>query len=254
MSRPGTAVTAAMGADMLKIRDMESVVALFQTPQQAARALQVLESRGFERDRLGFACTSAVTQTEVASATGVSPEEGAPAGAGGVIKGAVMGALAGLALTVPVWILLAMIPATQVYIDGGMYGALFGLLGGLTLGGLFGAISGSDHGDYVRLLRGFGMPATHAEQVVRRMNGGEVLVIARDEDAQRTAEASALMRQLGAVSLESVDSSDVAATDEVPLQSEGRADLAAQESREGVGHVPSAPSEANPPQSDHVRR
>lgn len=238
--------------NMLKKGYMESVVALFQTPQQAARALQVLESRGFDRDRLGFACTNAVTQSEVASATGISPEEGAPAGAGGVIKGAIMGALAGLALTVPVWILLALIPATRVYVDGGMYGALFGLLGGMTLGGLFGAISGSDHGDYVRLLRGFGMPTPHAERVYDRMKDGEVLVIARDTDLSRTAEASGVLRQLGAVSLESVDTAGQAPSEEIPLQSEGRADRAAQQASEGAGAVNTTPSESVRAEAEQV--
>lgn len=231
---------------------MESVVALFQTPQQAARALQVLESRGFDRDHLGFACTNAVAQTELASTTGISPEEGAPAGAGGVIKGAIMGTLAGLALTVPVWILLALIPATRIYVDGGMYGALFGLLGGLTLGGLFGAISGSDHGDYVRLLRGFGMPTQHAERVYDRMKDGEVLVIARDENLSRTAEASNVLRQLGAVSLESVDTAGQPAADEIPMQSEGRADRAAQEASEGIGAVNTTPAEGVRGESEQV--
>ncbi|GHG02183.1 hypothetical protein GCM10017783_13060 [Deinococcus piscis] len=231
---------------------MESVVALFQTPQQAARALQVLESRGFDRDRLAFACTNVISQSEVASVTGISPEEGAPAGAGGVIKGAIMGALGGLALTVPVWILLALIPATRVYVDGGMYGALFGVLGGLTLGGLFGAISGSDHGDYVRLLQGFGMPTAHAERVYDRMKDGDVLVIARDADLSRTAEASNVLRQLGAVSLESVDTAGQPARDEIPLKSEGRQDRAAQQASEGLGAVDSTPAESAAAEAEQV--
>lgn len=235
---------------------MESVVALFSTPQQAARALQVLQSRGFDRDHLAFAAANAVTQSEVASATGISPEEGAPAGASLVIKGAIMGALAGLAMTVPVWLLLAMIPATKVYVDGGMYAALFGVIGGLTLGGLFGAISGSDHGDYVRLLRGFGMPAAHAERMYHRMQGGDVLVIARDSDTGRTAEASALLRQLGAVSLDSVDTAGQHPMEEVPLHSEGRADHAAAQAAQGMGNVTETPTnaDANAPQPVQERR
>lgn len=232
---------------------MESVVALFSTPQQAARALQVLQSRGFDRDHLAFASANAVTKSEVASATGISPEEGAPAGASSVIKGAIIGALAGLALTVPVWLLLSMIPATRVYVDGGMYASLFGVIGGLTLGGLFGAISGSDHGDYVRLLRGFGMPAGHAEQMYKRMQGGDVLVIARDSDTGRTAQASELLRQLGAVSLDSVDNVGQHPMDEVPLQSEGRADHAAAEAAQGVGNVTQTPANADPVARQQVR-
>lgn len=201
---------------------MESVVALFETPQQAAHALQALQSRGFHRDHLGFACLSSVVQTEVATSTGVSPEEGAPAGSGGVIKGALMGATAGLALTVPVWLLLGMIPSTQLYVDGGMYSALFGAIGGTTLGGLFGAISGSDHGDYVRLLRGFGMPAAHAEHMYSRLVNGKVLVIARNADESLAAEAVSIMQESGAISLETADSRDVSNGDQQALSSENQ--------------------------------
>ncbi|WP_261664873.1 hypothetical protein [Deinococcus sp. Marseille-Q6407] len=233
---------------------MESVVALFQTPQQAARALQVLESRGFDRDRLGFACTDVVAQSEMADATGVSPEEGAPAGSGGVIKGAILGALGGLALTVPVWILLALIPAAQVYVDGGMYASLFGLIGGVTLGGLFGALSGSDNGDYVRLLRGFGMPMPDAERVYGRMQEGDVLVIARDADQSRTSEASNLLRQLGARSLDSMDTAGQAVNEEVPLRSEGRGARAERQANEGIGAVGSTPDEAVSSEAEQTRR
>lgn len=211
---------------------MESVVALFPSSQQATRALQTLKSRGFDRDNLGFACADVVAQSDIASATGISPEEGAPAGAGAVIKSALMGVAAGLALTLPVWALLSLIPATQVYSRGGMYAALFGVIGGLTMGGLFGAISGSDHGDYVRLLRGFGMPGADAERMYSGMQRGGVLVIARDESERRTDEASRLLHQLGAVGLDRADSFDAAPADETPLKSEGRQDKAAAEAAE----------------------
>ncbi|MFC6592149.1 hypothetical protein ACFP81_09135 [Deinococcus lacus] len=181
---------------------MDSVVALFSEPQQARHALEALQARGFQREHLGFAMSNPDEQRALAEATGVSPEAGAPAGAGGVIRGAIMGAIAGLVLTIPVWILLALIPGTRIYVDGGMYSALFGLLGGLALGGLFGALSGSDHGSYVDLLRSFGIPRRHAEGFYQAMQGGHVLVIARDPSGHRADEATELMRQLGARSLE----------------------------------------------------
>lgn len=184
---------------------MESVVALFETPQQATNALQALQSRGFDRKNLGFACLNSEAQNEVATSTGIRPKEGTPAGSGGVIKGCIMGGIAGLALTGPVWMLLGMIPATQVYVDGGMFSALFGAIGGITLGGLFGAISGSEQGDYVRLLRSFGMPVAHAERVYRRLLGGRVLVVAHNSDAALVNEAAAIMYENGALSLEKAD-------------------------------------------------
>ena len=61
---------------------MESVVALFPDPAQARQALDALQARGFERERLGFALTDVVAENDIAQATGISPEAGAPGGSG----------------------------------------------------------------------------------------------------------------------------------------------------------------------------
>lgn len=181
---------------------MESVVALFPEPAQAKGALEALKARGFDRDHLGFALTDAVAENDIAQATGVSPEAGAPAGSGAVINGALMGILGGLALTVPTWILIWLIPDTRIYAMGGAYGALFGVIGGAALGGLFGALTGSDHGDYVKLLRTMGVPAAQAEKFTQSVQSGHTMVIARDPSGARTDEALSLMRKFGAVKLD----------------------------------------------------
>lgn len=181
---------------------MESVVALFREPSQAKVVLEALKARGFERDHLGFALTDAVAEDDLAQSTGVSPEAGAPAGASSVIRGALMGALAGLALTTPIWLLVLVFPATRIYQEGGLFGMLFGAIGGLGLGGLFGALAGSDHGDYVALLRKMGVPAVQAEKFNAGIGDGHVIVIARDPSTARADEALSLMRQHGAVKLD----------------------------------------------------
>ncbi|WP_291423722.1 general stress protein [Deinococcus sp.] len=181
---------------------MESVVGLFPNVQQAQVALQNLQARGFERDHLGFALNDVVAENDFAQATGISPEAGAPAGSGGTIKGAFMGLLAGLVLTVPIWLLLKIIPDTRIFSDGGLYGMLFGGIGGLALGGLFGALAGSDHGDYVKLLRSMGVPAAQAEKFYNGLKSGYVLLIARDPSGARTDEALSIMRRSGAVKLD----------------------------------------------------
>ncbi|MVN87032.1 hypothetical protein GO986_09660 [Deinococcus sp. HMF7620] len=183
---------------------MESVVALFREPQQAQGALQALQQRGFDRDHLGFALTDVVAEDDIAQQTGVSPEAGAPGGSGSVIKGALLGILGGLALTVPVWLILIVYPVTRIYQEGGLFGVLFGVLGGAGLGGLFGALAGSDHGDYVKLLRRMGVPAAQAEKFYQGLRGGHVMVIARDPNGARTDEALSLMRKFGAVKLDDV--------------------------------------------------
>ncbi|MFD2609486.1 hypothetical protein ACFSR9_08560 [Deinococcus taklimakanensis] len=181
---------------------MESVVALFREPRQAQGVLEALQARGFDRDHLGFAMTDNVAQTTLAQATGVSPEQGQPAGSAAVIRGALIGMLASLAMTVPIWLLLLIIPETRVYSDGGLTSMLFGVIGGVGLGGLFGALSGSDHGDFVNLLRRMGVPAPQAERFYDGLKDGQVLVIARDPNGQRADEALTLMRQHGASKLD----------------------------------------------------
>lgn len=184
---------------------MESVVALFPEPKQAQQALQTLKSSGFDRDHLGFALADVVAEDEIAQATGVSPELGAPAGSASVIRGMLLGSGAGVAMTVPIWLLIHFVPATTVYSLGGLYGILFGVLGGAGLGGLFGALAGSDHGDYVKLLRRMGVPPVQAERFQSALKSGHVMVIARDPDGARTDEALRLMRRLGAVRLEDAE-------------------------------------------------
>jgi hypothetical protein len=187
---------------VVKPEAMESVVALFREPQQVQGALRALQDRGFERDHLGFALTDVVAQDTLAQATGVSPEGGAPGGSANVIRGVLTGTLAGLALTVPIWLLLLLIPETRVYQEGGVLAVLFGVIGGAGLGGLFGALTGSDHGDYVKLLRRMGVPAAQAERFYHGLKDGHILVIARDRDGTKADEALSLMRRHGALKLD----------------------------------------------------
>lgn len=181
---------------------MESAVALFPNTQQAQAALQTLQERGFNRDHLAFSIADPVAENDLAQATGISPEAGAPAGSASVIKGAWLGLLAGVGLALPVWLLLLLIPETRIYAYGGVLSMLFGAIGGVALGAMFGALAGSDHGDYVKLLRNIGVPAAQAEKFYGSVKKGYVMVIARDPSGARTDEALSVMRRNGAVKLE----------------------------------------------------
>lgn len=181
---------------------MESVIALFPEAQQARRVLDALKSHGFEREHLGFALFNAVNEKEIAQATGVSPEVGEPAGSSLTMKGMFLGALAGGLLMLPVWIGLQLDPISQSFSDGGLTSMLFGAIGGLGLGGMFGALAGSDHGDYVKLFRRMGVPTAQAEKFYTSLQGGHVVVIARDKSSARVDEALSIMRQNGAVRLD----------------------------------------------------
>ncbi len=200
---------------------MESVVALFQEPSQARQALSRLIERGFSRDHLAFSLLDPVAEDELARETGISPEEGAPAGSSAVMRGTWLGALAGVGLTVPTWILLAIIPETRVFAEGGMLGVMFGLLGGGALGGIFGALSGGDHGDYVKLLQRMGVPERIALSYYDRLKDGAVMVIARDQEEERADEAAQILSESGAVNLEETTGRGALQSERRP-QSEGR--------------------------------
>ncbi len=189
---------------MIQQKAMESVVALFREPDQVKSTLAALLDRGYHRDNLGFTSLDVIQEAELASDTGVSPEEGAPAGAGSVLRGMGIGVLCGLALTVPVWIILLIIPSTRIYADGGLLGMLFGVLGGAGMGGLFGALAGTDGGDYVKLMRQFGMPARVAEGYYQSLKDGHILVFARTQDDIKGDDAVRIFKSNGAVDMDSV--------------------------------------------------
>ncbi|PYE56432.1 hypothetical protein [Deinococcus yavapaiensis] len=181
---------------------MENVVALFNEPTQARNALQTLLQRGFSRDRLAFSLLDPVAQEELAAETGVSHEEGAPAGSGAVLRGIGLGALAGVGLAIPAWILMLVIPEARPLASGGLLGVMFGALGGGSLGGLFGALSGGDHGDYVKLLERFGVPERIAASYYDALKAGKVMVIVRDADEEYAEEATRILQQAGATDSE----------------------------------------------------
>lgn len=183
---------------------MESVVALFPEPAQARAALNALQARGFEREHLGFALTDVVAENDIASTTGVSPEAGAPAGSGSAIKGFFYGGIVSILVLLPVWFLLSIIPETRIYSNGALMAMVLVGIGGAGMGFLFGALAGTDHGDYVKLLRHMGVPAAQAEGFQQALRDGKVMVIARDPNSARADEALSIMRRSGAVRLEDV--------------------------------------------------
>jgi len=182
--------------------EMETVVALFDEPSQARTALKRLLDRGFTREHLAFSMLDAVAQEELARETGISHEDGEPAGMSAVLRGAWLGLLAGVGLTIPAWIIMLLIPETRPLQEGGLYGIMFGAIGGSGLGATFGAFSGGDHGDYVKLLRRMGVPERVALGYYDALKDGKVMIIARDQEVGMADEAMKLLRASGAFNIE----------------------------------------------------
>lgn len=200
---------------------MESVVALFNEPNQARQALAGLLERGYSRDHLAFSLLDPVTEDQLARETGISPEAGVPAGSGAVLRGAWLGTLAGVGLSVPTWLLLLLIPEARVYHEGGLLGIMFGAIAGFGLGGFFGALSGGDHGDYVKLLQRMGVPERVALSYYDAMKDGKIMVIARDQEGELADQAMSVMRSAGAVTVGETEGGGRLQSERVP-QSDGR--------------------------------
>lgn len=195
-------VPATRAGCVIKQKAMESVVAVFNEPRQAQHVLESLKAQGFGTDHLAFSMVDAVAKNELAQATGISPEEGMPGGTNNIVDGMFKGGLAGLAMTVPVWALLNLITETRIYAHGGLLAMLYALIGGVGLGGLFGALTGSDSGNYVKLLRNMGVPNPQAERLSQSVQDGHILVFARSESPAQAEAALNLMHRSGALKLE----------------------------------------------------
>src|SRR5207245_2285773 len=81
-------------------------VGLFETPDQAQRALRELHDRGFERAQISFAVRDATRSAALVGAQEYAENESAEAAGTGAIGGGILGGMAGLligigALTVP---------------------------------------------------------------------------------------------------------------------------------------------------------
>lgn len=180
---------------------MESVVALFRDPNQAQSAIEALKARGFDHRELGFAVNNFVAQEHLAESTGVTPTQGTVNTSANVLKGAGLGILAGLALTVPIWLIIMALPITRIYAQGGIDSIFFGVLAGAGMGALFGALEDTEASTYIRLLRGLGVPSAQAEKINAGIQQGNVLVIATGKQLD---EALSLMRRAGAMKLDDV--------------------------------------------------
>ncbi|MBB6097192.1 hypothetical protein HNR42_000606 [Deinobacterium chartae] len=182
---------------------MNTALALFEDHHRAEQALQNLLDQGFNRESLGFAMLDNIKELEVAEATGVAPDDGAPQGsATNAARTSARGAAIGGALALPALIGMALVPGVGALAVAGAFAVAMGVGGGAAVGGAVGALSGSDGGDFVQRLVRFGVPEEEARIYFQGLKGGGVLVYVDDASEERVDQALQILKDAGAVDMQ----------------------------------------------------
>jgi hypothetical protein len=160
-----------------------TVVGVFETREQAERAVEELRRLGFSDDALALVVhhpkrgVVEVTDLDAAEAARVSGESKAGEG---TVAGAVTGGILGGLMALP-----ALIPGVGPVLSfGTLAAALFGVAAGAAGGGIVGALIGED------------FPEPEARFYERELKAGRVLVGVRA--GERFAEAVEALRRAGA--------------------------------------------------------
>lgn len=159
------------------------VVAAFKTPEGASVAAERLEAAGFRRENIGLVMSEDTQRRFVTvKDSNKAPEGAAIGGATGGILGAI---IAGVAA------------AATVTIPG------VGLITGPLVAALAGAGAGAAAGGIIGGLVGLGIPEREAKLYENVLKKGGVLVGVRTYDGEDEKRARAVLKDAGALSLES---------------------------------------------------
>jgi len=159
-----------------------TVIGVFETRDQAHRAVEELHRAGFDHDHIAVVSHHKegieVTDLDAAKAAQVTGETKAEEGAAiGAVTGGVLGGLMALPALLP--------GVGPVFAFGALATSLFGIAAGAAGGGMVGALVGMD------------FPEEEARAYEMQLKAGRVLVGV--QGGERTEEAAAIMRRQGAI-------------------------------------------------------
>ena len=160
---------------------MKTVVGMFETRHDAEDAIHRLQAAGFSRDVIGVAMKDTQDSEDLAEATG-SNDLGTEGATAGVLSGAGVGVLVGLALV-----------GSTVLLPG--VGTV--LIGGPLAAGLTGAAVGAASGGLIGGLVGSGIPEEEAAEYHARIASGHILVSVQATDPE-VARARQILVEEGA--------------------------------------------------------
>ncbi|GIP43870.1 hypothetical protein J45TS6_23290 [Paenibacillus sp. J45TS6] len=145
----------------------KKVVGVFQTEQEAARAIEQLQDRGYHNSEISVITRSKDDMRAIESETGTKAPEGVAAGAA---TGGVLGGLAGLFAGIGA---LAIPGIGPILAAGPIAATLTGAAVGAGAGGLVGG------------LVGLGIPEDEAEEYERNVDEGHILVLVDQKGTDR---------------------------------------------------------------------
>ena len=148
------------GSATTQERAMTTVAGMFETRQEAEDAVHRLQAAGFSRDTIGVAMRDVTESGALAEATG-SNDLSAEGATAGLVSGAAVGALVGIALVTSTVLLPGI---GTVVIGGPIAAALTGAGIGAASGGLIGGLVGA------------GIPEHEATEYKTRIEAGHILV------------------------------------------------------------------------------
>lgn len=155
--------------------DTKKVVGVFESEQEALRAIEQLQERGYRNDEISVITRSKDEMKAIESETGTKAPEGVAAGAA---TGGVLGGLAGLFAGIGA---LAIPGIGPILAAGPIAATLTGAAVGAGAGGLVGG------------LVGLGIPEDEAQEYERNLNEGRILVLV-DEKTTREREIYGIFR------------------------------------------------------------
>ena len=147
-------------------------VGVFQTNEQARRAIEDLRRAGFSDNEIGF-----LTRVDAAPSQGDIAANAATGAIGGGVLGGILGAAASL-----------LIPGLGLALAGGILAATFS-----------GIVAGAAAGSIIGMLTGIGVPQEEARFYQHELELGRTIVTVKSVDGSRgVAEATEILRRDGA--------------------------------------------------------
>jgi uncharacterized membrane protein len=155
-----------------------TILALYDTHEEAAAAVETLVAAGFDRNDVGLAARDAENNT-----TPVRRMEADLSNQEGAALGAVTGGLAGLTLGLTA----LLVPGVGTILAAGPLTALLTSAAGAAVGAVTGGL--------VAALVNIGVPQEHAEYYAESIRQGKSLVSVTLDDETRSDEAEDILRQ-----------------------------------------------------------
>jgi len=162
-----------------------AVVALFDSRDEAERAIRDLQEAGFSRDAIGVVLRERDAEGRLLDATASGAAEGAATGAA---TGGVLGGLLGLLVGAGALAL----PGIGPVVAGGVLASVLGTAAGTALAG---AGIGAATGGLLGALAGMGIPNEDAERFERGVREGGVLLVVHPDE--RVGDARDLLERNG---------------------------------------------------------